>query len=328
MNVKRNDYKHRHSRLCGMICSASSCTIGINSMVVVVDGGLASTLQESGYSVDGHPLWSAHLLHTNPDAVLEAHSKFVEAGANIITSASYQASTGNIAQHLKLSSVEAISLMKRSVEVAKQAAVSSRHEVLVAGSIGPYGACLADGSEYNGNYLASIDQVTLKEWHRPRVAALVSAGADVLAVETVPGPAEALAVLDLLREYPDQPTWVAFSCQDGQRTCDGSLFSDAAAAVCAARPYNTLAVGVNCSEPVAAAALLHSVDRRRVPLPLLVYPNSGEQWSGDRWTGGAKARRLASFVPEYLAAGAVYIGGCCRVGPDQIREVRHLVDGL
>jgi len=170
-----------------------------------------------------------------------------------------------------------------------------------------------------------MDQQTLKEWHRPRVAALVAAGADILAVETLPGPREALAVLDLLREYPDQRAWVAFSCKDGQHTSDGSLFSEAAAAVCAARPDNTLAVGVNCTDPVDAASLLEGLDRRRVPLPLVVYPNSGERWTGDGWSGETPSRRLASFLPAYRATGATYIGGCCRVGPDQIREVAQLV---
>jgi len=294
-------------------------------MVFVLDGGLASTLQESGYDVDGNPLWSAHLLYTNPDAIIEAHTNFIKAGANIVISASYQASIQNLHQNLKLSSEEATSLIKKSVELARTAAVSSGCDVQVAGSVEPYGACQADGSEYTGEYLTSMDQQTLKEWHRPRVAALVAAGADILAVETLPGPREALAVLDLLREYPDQRAWVAFSCKDGRHTSDGSLFSEAAAAVCAARPDNTLAVGVNCTDPVDAARLLERLDRRRVPLPLVVYPNSGELWTGDGWSGDTPSRRLASFVPAYRAAGATSIGGCCRVGPDQIREVAQLV---
>ncbi|KAF0314386.1 Homocysteine S-methyltransferase 1 [Amphibalanus amphitrite] len=295
-------------------------------MVTILDGGLATTLQAAGHDVEGHSLWSAHLLSTQPRAIVDAHAQFIEAGADVVITASYQASVQNLQQHLQLSVDEAISLMKDSVTLAREAAQASGREVRVAGSVGPYGACLGDGSEYTGNYLATMDRTALKEWHRPRVSALVAAGADLLAVETLPGPAEALAVLDLLREYPNTPAWVTFSCQDSRHTCDGSSFSEAAAAVCAARPDALLAVGVNCTAPDAALQLLSGLDRRRVPLPLVVYPNSGELWVDGRFTGDRRAE-LATMGPRYRDAGATYIGGCCRVGPDQIRGLRDALRG-
>jgi len=179
--------------------------------VLLLDGGLASELQNNGFDVDSDPLWSARLLHTNPKAIRDVHLAYLRAGSRVVTTASYQASMKGFKEHLGFSDLEALQLINRSVSIAREAIaeylneLNSNHppELWIAGSVGPYGACLHDGSEYSGSYIDTVTKHQLKEWHKPRIKALVEAGADVLAVETIPSMIEAKVVVDLLEsDFP------------------------------------------------------------------------------------------------------------------------------
>ncbi|MCL4131837.1 UNVERIFIED_CONTAM: hypothetical protein GTU68_000814 [Idotea baltica] len=182
----------------------------------LLDGGFASTMQLLGKEVDGDPLWTSRCLQTDPEAIVKVHSAFLHAGAEILITASYQASIDGFCTHLKISREQSIQLIKDSVTLAK-VAVSNfdrpDRDILVAGSIGPYGACLADGSEYSGSYVQHLTEQELMDWHQPRLEALLDAGVDLLALETIPALAEALALLKLLKKYPSAKAWVSFSCK-------------------------------------------------------------------------------------------------------------------
>jgi homocysteine S-methyltransferase len=287
--------------------------------VVVLDGGLATQLEAQGADLSGG-LWSARLLRDDPGQIVEAHRRFYAAGAEVAISASYQASFDGLAA-AGADPDEAARLLRRSVELAREAAAASDEAGgrWVAASVGPYGAALADGSEYHGRYGLSV--AALRRWHRPRLDVLREAGADLLAVETVPCLAEVEALLAEL-DGGGTAGWLSLSCADG-RTRAGE---DADAAFAMARDVaEVVAVGVNCTSPDEIAPL---VERAAAVSgkPVVAYPNSGEGWDAGRqaWAGGATFD--AARVGGWIDAGARLVGGCCRVGPDEIAALRVRVD--
>ena len=288
---------------------------------VVLDGGLATLLEAHGHDLSSS-LWSARLLAENPDAVVAAHREYYRAGAQVAITSSYQASFDGFGQ-LGLDRRQSERLLRRSVALARTAAAEAepvRTPRWVAASIGPYGAALADGSEYRGDYGLTVRE--LREWHRPRLEILADSGADVLALETIPCLAEAEALLEEVRQL-GVPAWLSMTCAHG-RTRAGEPAEDAFGMV--AGIDEIIAVGVNCVDSVEAADLV-STAAETSRKPAVVYPNSGEEWDAERrsWAG------RATFGPEHAAvwvgAGARLVGGCCRVGPTAIRELARSAPG-
>ncbi len=281
-----------------------------NDTVLITDGGLATELEARGCDLSGL-LWSARLLADAPQRIVGAHRAFFDAGAMIATTASYQASFQGFAA-LGFDRRAAVRLLQRSVELARAAAPDDGSDRWVAASVGPYGAALADGSEYRGRYGLSVAE--LAAWHRPRLDVLSGAAPDVLALETVPDVDEAEALVGLVAQQ-DSPAWLSYTI-DGDRTRAGQRL-DEAFAVAAGVPQ-IVAVGVNCCAPadvIEAIAVARSVTGK----PVIVYPNSGERWEGGRWAG--RSSFSAALAPQWAAAGARIIGGCCRVRPADIAAV-------
>lgn len=285
-----------------------------------LDGGLATELEARGYDL-AHHLWSAQLLASDPDAIRDLHLDYYRCGARVATSASYQASRrGFLASGMDAD--EADSLLVRSVQLAQQARDLALAEgvpgpLLVAASVGPYGAIRHDGSEYRGHY--DVPRAELVAFHAERLDVLAAAGPDLLAVETIPDLAEAEVVAGLLDQY-DLPAWVSFACTSGARTCAGQPYADAVAvAVSAAR---TVAVGVNCSAPQDVAALLET-GRTATDLPFVVYPNAGGVWDAESgtWSDQVAKDLPAELVRSWVGAGALLVGGCCGLGPDAVSGI-------
>lgn len=287
---------------------------------IVLDGGLATQLEAQGHGLDS-ALWSAALLRSNPLAIALAHRAFLEAGAECIISASYQASRDGF-MSLGLSAADADRLIASAVEIAIAArdAFLLEHPdteaaPLVAASIGPYGAVLHDGSEYRGDY--GIDPEALRAFHGPRLRLLDDCGADVLACETIPDRIEADVLAELL-VTANTPAWISFSCRDESSISDGTPIADAAARF---RDHEkVLAVGINCTAPQFVTPLIREL-RRAVPnKALVVYPNSGERYEArdNSWHGTVTPVDCAAAAMEWRAAGATLIGGCCRMGPEHI----------
>ena len=289
---------------------------------VVLDGGLATQLEAQGHDLSS-ALWSARLLLDDPDAVVAAHAAFAAAGAQVATTASYQVSVEGLAA-AGLDAAEARRLVVRSVHLAERGAP----EAWIAGSVGPYGAALADGSEYTGGYADLLGVERLRRWHRPRMQWLAEAGADVLACETVPAAAEAEALLaeaDML----GLPVWLSLTTVvDGEGVVRTRRGEPAAEVFAMAREVDAVvAVGVNCTDPggVLPAVTAATVSGK----PVVVYPNSGEGWdaAGRRWTGSAGLSPADALT--WVAAGARLVGGCCRVGPGAVAALaRALRPGL
>jgi len=292
--------------------------------VIVLDGGLATELEARGEVLDDE-LWSAKVLQEHPEVVRQVHLDYLRAGADCVVSASYQATFEGFARQ-GLTGRQTESLLRRSVSLALEAREAfwvenrdpGRLRPLVAASVGPYGAFLADGSEYTGDY--GLDRDRLREFHRRRLEVLADSGADLLACETIPSIAEAHALCDLLGSADGTPAWLTFSCRDGERISDGTPFVEAVE-VALACP-RVIAVGVNCTAPGLVSGLLASLGK--IPKPLVVYPNSGERWDavGKRWTGAELAVDPVALCSDWRALGAEVLGGCCRTGPARIAAMR------
>jgi len=281
--------------------------------VLIGDGGFATELQARGNDLSD-ALWSARLLVDAPQEVIAAHIAFFRAGAMIATTASYQASFEGFAAR-GIGRADAARLMRRSVELARQARAEVGNEGRwVAASVGPYGAALADGSEYRGRYGLTVRQ--LADWHRPRLEVLADTGADVLALETVPDVDEAEALVGLVQEL-GVPAWLSYTI-DGPRTRAGQPLADAFAV--AAGVPQIVAVGVNCCAPADVLSAIQSA-REVTGGTVIVYPNSGELWDARSrgWLG--PSRFSADLAPQWVSAGARIVGGCCRVRPAHITQL-------
>ncbi len=285
---------------------------------ILLDGGLATQLEAQGNDLSDK-LWSARLLVEAPGEIVAAHLAFYRAGARVATTASYQATFEGFAAR-GLDRTMAEGLLRRSVELAADArdratAGGVDAALFIAASIGPYGAMLADGSEYRGDYGRTVTSCATSTGTAS--ASLASTDADVLAVETIPEVAEAEAVAQLLGELPGTAAWVAFTCADGSRLRSGAPIEEGVAAV--ADAPGVIAVGVNCTAPEHVEELIGRI-RAATPRPVAVYPNSGEGWDATarRWTAGASGRVDGAVATRWRSAGARLVGGCCRVGPSQI----------
>ncbi|MFJ3479293.1 homocysteine S-methyltransferase [Streptomyces microflavus] len=289
---------------------------------VLLDGGLSNQLEAQGCDLSD-ALWSARLLADAPEQIEAAHLAYLRSGAQVLITASYQATFEGFGRH-GIGPERTGALLARSVELARRAAGAARRadpgrEVWVAASVGPYGAMLADGSEYRGRYGLTVRE--LERFHRPRMAALAEAEPDVLALETVPDVNEAEAVVRVAEET-GLPVWLSYSVAGG-RTRAGQPLEEAFAV--AAGREAVVAVGVNCCDPAEAEEAVR-VAVAVTGKPAVVYPNSGEGWDagGRGWTG--RSTFDPGRVRAWTRAGARLVGGCCRVGPDRIKELAGLLE--
>jgi homocysteine S-methyltransferase len=290
----------------------------------ILDGGLATELEVRGCDLDD-PLWSAKVLLEAPDRVREVHRAYVAAGSEVLTTATYQATIPGLRKR-GLDEAQARALLREAVALARAVA----GEALVAASIGSYGAYLADGSEFRGDY--NLDIGALMGFHRERLRELSAAEPDLLAFETIPDMTEAIAIGRLLATTPGPRAWVSFSLrpdsEDEPRISDGTPLREVVSFSSFLQP-RIAAIGVNCIAPGAVLAAIETIASVAPGLPIVAYPNAGERWVAQRWAG--EQTDLASFTAlaeQWWRAGARLIGGCCRTGPAHIEALVRLRERL
>lgn len=301
----------------------------IISYPLLLDGGLSNELERQGCNLN-HKLWSAKLLESNPEAIIQAHLSYLESGAQCIITSSYQASLpGFIA--LGYDRPAAAALILKSVEFAEEARNRfltlnpKAVKPLIAASIGPYGAYLADGSEYYGEY--GVSDQELRDFHVPRLHLLANSTADVLACETMPCFQEAKVLAEILEQVP-KPAWVSFSCRDGKHLRDGTPIEKCAALF--ARHPTLFAIGVNCTSPEYISELIRAIKTQSGHKKIVVYPNSGAIYhvESKTWSGLAELSSCEIMVQEWLDLGADIIGGCCGIGPQQIKAMGKVISKI
>ncbi len=276
---------------------------------VLLDGGLATALEDLGNTFTSE-LWTGELLKSAPDQIRDAHAAFVQAGAQIIITSTYQVSfPGCVAKGW--THQEVVDALKLSVQLARDAKAP-----LVAASIGPYGAYLADGSEYRGNY--QVTEQELIDFHKERLEILIACEPDYIAIETIPEIREARVLLNLIKELNNQiPVWIAFSCKDEAHLCSGEDFNEAARI---SKELGAECVGINCTSPELVTGLLESAKEYG---PFVVYPNAGRTWNEKlKRLEGAAIKLSDQHIKEWAECGATIIGGCCGIGPKDIAQVQ------
>jgi homocysteine S-methyltransferase len=293
--------------------------------VLVIDGALATELERRGCDLKDD-LWSAKILLEQPEKIRQVHYDYFKAGADCAITASYQATIEGFSRR-GLTEQEALALIQKSVKLAVEARDefwadsanrAERSRPFVAASVGPYGAFLADGSEYRGNY--GLSERELMDFHRPRMKALIEAGADLLACETIPCLVEAQALVRLLEEFQSIQAWISFSCGDGIHVNEGQKLEDCVRQIEAS--LFVAAVGINCTSPKYIPSLIREA-RKATDKPVLVYPNSGEHYDASKndWDGQPVYESFSEEAKEWYEAGARMIGGCCRTTPEDIRGI-------
>ncbi|MDK8193525.1 homocysteine S-methyltransferase [Paenibacillus sp. UMB7766-LJ446] len=321
--------------------------------VMILDGALATELEQHGCDLDD-PLWSARVLLENPDVIVQVHADYFRAGADCAITSSYQATVDGFRKR-GIGEQEALDLIRKTVQLAAQArddvwaevqdggfentavkpegnlvigterqtsdletGVLARPRPMVAASVGPYGAYLADGSEYVGHY--GVSDETLSAFHRPRITALLEAGADILAFETIPSLQEAQVLIALLKEFPNAYAWLSFSLKDGTAISEGTPLEECARLL-GAEPQ-LAAIGLNCA-PMELVTEAVGILSRASDKPVIVYPNSGEVYDAatKTWSGQGTCGSMSDASEAWVAAGAKIIGGCCRTTPHQIGEL-------
>jgi homocysteine S-methyltransferase len=279
--------------------------------VIKLDGGLSTALENNGNNLTTL-LWTGELIRSNPAEITKAHLDFIKAGAQIIITSSYQLSFSGCKER-GWSEGETDQALTASTHLAKSAVTQSGKDVKVAASVGPYGASLADGSEYKGNY--GVSKSALKDFHARRLEILISTSPDYLALETMPDTFEVEVLLELLNDCPT-PFWISYSCKEGNQTNAGQSFQSAVDLA-----QSAIVVGINCTKPELITDLLNCAKSTK---PFIVYPNSGRVWDAKNkvWTGYAAAGFSNEIINEWIKAGAEIIGGCCGIGAKEIDQMR------
>ena len=280
-------------------------------MITKLDGGLSTALENNGNKLTTS-LWTGELILVNPSEITKAHLDFINAGADIIITSSYQISYLGCSKR-GWSESKTDQALSGSTQLAKDAVLKSGKSVKVASSIGPYGAALADGSEYKGNY--GVTKSALKDFHARRLEVLISTSPDLLALETMPDTFEVELLLELLSDCPI-PYWVSYSCKAGNQTNAGQSFTEAVSLA-----KDAMAVGINCTAPELITDLLLSTKSDK---PFVVYPNSGRSWNAKtkEWEGSSEAGFDELLIKSWISAGAQIIGGCCGIGADEILNLK------
>jgi homocysteine S-methyltransferase len=296
----------------------------------VLDGGMATELERKGFNLTG-PLWSAHVLASSPEAISAVHHEYLEAGADCLLTASYQVSAEGF-QEIGLNAQDAAGAAANALRASVALAEKVRSEyqagcprkIWIAASLGPYGAMLHNGAEYHGNYDCSFED--LVGFHVRRIAVLAQTNADFLAFESIPSFEEARAILAALQQYPDLGAYLSFTCRDGMHVSHGETLRTCAELL-DTQPQ-VIGIGVNCTAPDLIGSLIGEL-AKVTSKPIIVYPNSGELWDAAHrcWQGDGQTQAFSELAGRWRSAGAQWIGGCCRTGPEHVRTVARVWRG-
>ncbi|KAJ2450584.1 hypothetical protein EV183_004185 [Coemansia sp. RSA 2336] len=313
---------------------------GVADRPAVLDGGMGQLLADEATAMaDG--LWAAGVAARSPELVRSIHQQYLQAGADIITTATYQASaSGYIAAGIAANNIAAQHAMAAAIQLAVDA--RNRHmdssqttRPLVAVSLGSIGATLGNSSEYTGDF--GMSEQLVYEFHMQRLKMVAQClqtsqlryQVDLLAFETIPSLAEARAIIGALSNIAElPPAWISFTTLS--EDCLGSGEPIEPAVEMAGSSTGICAVGFNCFPQHVASALVTRA-KKVTEKPIICYPN-GQAWSGslEDWNDPSNRVLPAIFAAEaqrWAECGAAVVGGCCRTTPAHIREVAKVCGG-
>lgn len=294
--------------------------------LLVIDGSFASELEKGGLDLCD-PLWSAKALYENPKLVKKVHESYFESGADIVITGSYQAHVQGLLNK-GFTHEKAIELIKLSVKLAKEAkeeylSKNKERKLSVAAAVGPYGAYLADGSEYVGNYKLNVKE--LEEFHEEKIEALLSEKPDFFAFETIPSIDEARAYVNILKRHEEISGWFTFSCKDEKHISEGVEIKECAKLLNDVK--NVHAIGINCTRPEYIESLIKEI-KKATDKAVAVYPNTGENYDPTTKTWSGKPVDFTKYAKRWYESGAKLIGGCCRTSPAEIKAIYEFAKTL
>ncbi|EKK20736.1 homocysteine S-methyltransferase [Fructilactobacillus florum] len=288
---------------------------------LVLDGAMGTELEKLGVATNDE-LWSANALIDQQEKIYQVHASYFQAGADLAITDTYQANVAAFAKR-GIGHQQALDLLATGVHLAQAARDRYRPTGLVAGCIGPYGAYLADGSEYTGNYTKTVTEY--EQFHREKILTLIDAGADLLSVDTMPNFQEIQAVVGILATL-DQPIpyWISLSVRNQRQLSDGTDLNRVVAWL--RQQPSVGGIGINCTKMENITPLVKLI-RAQTKLPIIVYPNPGDLYDPltKTWTTVPHVDSFTKEVPHWLAAGANIIGGCCRTTPADIAQISRLI---
>jgi homocysteine S-methyltransferase len=289
---------------------------------LILDGGLSNVLESFGCNLN-HELWVANLLDKNPEAIIDTHLAYLNAGAQIISTASYQATIPGFMK-LGFTRIESELLILKSVDLARIAInqyctkYKGQNKPLLAGSVGPYGAYLADGSEYRGDY--NVSKKNLLEFHLKRIQLLDTSNCDFIALETIPSFFETQVLSTILKTIKT-PSWISFSCKDNYHLSDGTTLKKAASLL--KNHPSIFAIGVNCTAPKYISSLIQELKSIKSDKKIIVYPNTGDSYNvqSKTWVKNSNPKYFTAMSKEWFLLGSDIVGGCCQIGPSHIKSL-------
>ncbi len=296
---------------------------------IIIDGALGTQIQRNGHNVNDS-LWSAKFLDENPKVIKDVHIQYLNAGADIIITSSYQASFEGFLKK-GFTQEKAVELLKLSINIAIEARddfwekcdQQNRIKPLVAASIGPYGAYLADGSEYSGDY--KISDIELKDFHKKRLEVLIQTKPDIYAFETIPSKNEAKILCDLIEDFNIKNSWISFSAKNENFT---NAHDEIVEAIKYLNNCHSLgAVGINCTAPQYIPQLIENI-KSSTNKPIVIYPNGGSKYNPitKNWEKGEISPiEYSKMAHLWFEKGATIIGGCCETGPEEIKQIRNIL---
>ncbi|NQV14157.1 homocysteine S-methyltransferase family protein [bacterium] len=280
---------------------------------IILDSAMGSRLEEMGHKLTS-PLWSATVLQSNPEDIVQIHRENIEAGAQVITTntfrttpyALHQAGLSGVDAHTR---ARALTLL--AIRLAWKTVKEIGKDVKIAAAIAPLADCWQP-QDFPGNIIS-------RPWHDAQLDNLAHSSTDILLLETMNSAREAKGLTDLALRY-DKPVWVSFALNGEGKIFNGDDLITTAKYL---EKKGVSAIGVNCSQLEESITALKSL-REVVSIPLIAYPNV--ELGGDKKKKANKIsiEEFTNWAKEIKEMGVEFIGACCGSDHNHIKALAEL----
>ena len=292
----------------------------MSKKIKLLDGSMSFPMEQLGYNLK-NKLWTGKALINNPDLIKDIHKGYIDAGADFISTSTYQISFDRL-KNMGYQSEEIKKIFQKSVDIVKDAIEESKlkKEIKIVGSFGPYASYDPEASEYIGEYDST--DIEIKKFHLNNIRIIEETDLDIILYETIPCLRE-IKILSEALSHSTKEIWISITCNEEMEFRDGSSFKDACEIISKIEKITTM--GINCFSPLLvkkAIDLLKKYSNKKI----LIYPNSGEIYNPKErfWTGNNEFNN--SMIKNWLSLYPDIIGGCCRIGYDDIKKMRVEID--
>lgn len=322
---------------------------------LVLDGALGTQLEsiipnDSEIQPKNDPLWSTKVLMTQPKLIERIHYQYLQSGSDIIMTSTYQASCAGLIKYANSYTDEVAHVWERSVDMANNAI--RRHKLenntkpirnrdpIICGSVGPYGAFLANGAEYTGEY-GMISNEELEKHHFKLLQFLIlHPDVKLIAIETIPNFREFKVLVNLLTKLlslhgPNQKFYLSINVRNESEMCDGTPvekvmnYLNFKMKTMGILQRNIFAIGYNCVDYHLVTSLIDNLTMfNEFHIPMIVYPNLGYVYSTkhEEYIAYQDTNELELMILDWLKRGVKIIGGCCGSGPQEIEKISEVVN--